>query len=384
MHTIKNRLKFLIIRKVAPAVIKAAFSLITTADKTLLVIKNDGIGDYILFRNFLTFLKQSEKYKGYKIYLLGNIAFKGLSIHLDHDTVDGFFWYDDGYFLKWKLLNLLFNIQRLKLNTIIYANYSRRNQVDWIVKNLKATNEIGVDGDTVNQPAHLKLKSNKYYTCLIKMSPAVMRQHEFEKNKQLFQAITGENCPYSKPFINKQQLNIECHNSIVIFIGASDKNRRWANKNYRDLITRIISRLHIAVILAGGSAEMADSLEIQQHTPEKYFTNTTGQLSLLQLCELIGGAKLVICSDTVAIHLAAALSIPAVCISRGDLYQRFIPYPDHIENRITTVLPPDFKPAITAYDNWSALNINAVQLNDVYDAVENMLVNYYPFTNGPA
>jgi ADP-heptose:LPS heptosyltransferase len=381
MHSIQNKLKFLIIRKIAPVVIKAASWFRPAADKTLLIIKNDGIGDYILFRNFLSFLKQSEKYKGYKIYLLGNIAFKDLATHLDSDTVNGFFWYADGYFLKWKLLKLLADLQRLRLDTILYVNYSRKNQVDWIVKNVKASNKIGVDGDTVNQAAPLKLKSDSYYSRLIKMPPTAMRQHEFEKNKQLCEVLTEQTCNFRKPFIDKQQLNIVANNNIVIFIGASDKNRRWANRNYSELSNTIISKLNMQVVLAGGADEMPDGLKIAQDAPTANFTNKTGQLSLVQLCELIGGAKLIVSGDTVAIHIAAALAIPAVCISKGDLYQRFIPYPDDIENSITTVFPPDFKADVSNYNNWSTLNINSVQLNDVYNAIESTLNRYYPVTN---
>jgi ADP-heptose:LPS heptosyltransferase len=290
--------------------------------------------------------------------------------------VDAFFEYNDSYFLKWKLLKLLLSLQLLKPDTIIYANYSRKGQVDWIVKNIIAKNKIGVDGDTVNQPERLKIKGNTYYTQLIEMAPGAI--HEFERNRRFFEIITGQNCDYYKPFIDKRQLNITPNNSIVVFIGASDKKRRWANRNFSDLSKRVISGRHINVILTGGKDETPDSVEIQQYIATDNIINKTGKLSLVQLCELIGSAKLVICSDTVAIHVAAALSIPAVCISRGDLYKRFVPYPDHIENKITTILPPDFEVNDDSYNNWSLLDINSVTLDAVYNAVDITLKQYYP------
>ena len=42
--------------------------------KSLLLIRLDAIGDYILFRNFIEELKKDEKYKHYSITLLGNIT----------------------------------------------------------------------------------------------------------------------------------------------------------------------------------------------------------------------------------------------------------------------------------------------------------------------
>ncbi|MBD1394704.1 glycosyltransferase family 9 protein [Mucilaginibacter glaciei] len=382
MHSLKNKFKFLVIRIIAPGIIKALFFFVPSKKNTLLIIKNDGIGDYILFRNFLAFLKQSEKYRGYDIYLLGNLAYKDISAYLDKDSVDRFFWNTDGYFLKWKLLKLLVDLHRLRLNSVIYTNYSRKTQVDWIVKNLNAPNKIGVDGNTTNQSTQFKNKGNAYYTRLITVPGGAT--HEFERNKQLFEIIAEEKCHYNKPFINKQKLNIVYNNYIVIFIGARDRNRKWSNRNFSDLTKLIISNLNVNIIFAGGEDEIADGLMIQQDLAMKGVINKIGALSLIQLCELIGGAKLVICSDTVAVHIAAALSIPAVCISKGDLYKRFIPYPDHIENKINSLFPVAFKADAAAYELWSELNIDAVQLIDVYNAVVSTLQLHNLMPNAPS
>ena len=47
-----------------------------TSSKELLIVNTDSIGDYILFRNFLKEIKNSEKYKDYKIVLLGCEKYK--------------------------------------------------------------------------------------------------------------------------------------------------------------------------------------------------------------------------------------------------------------------------------------------------------------------
>lgn len=40
-------------------------------EKSMLIIKPNVIGDYILFRNFIEIIKNSERFKGLKIYFLG-------------------------------------------------------------------------------------------------------------------------------------------------------------------------------------------------------------------------------------------------------------------------------------------------------------------------
>ena len=50
-----------------------------TNSNTLLIIRLDAIGDYLLFRNFLSVIRASRKYKDYEITLCGNIVWKDLS-----------------------------------------------------------------------------------------------------------------------------------------------------------------------------------------------------------------------------------------------------------------------------------------------------------------
>ena len=54
---------------------------------SLLLIRIDAIGDYILFRNYIEVLKNSAKYKDYKITLVGNIAWKSIAEELDSATL---------------------------------------------------------------------------------------------------------------------------------------------------------------------------------------------------------------------------------------------------------------------------------------------------------
>ena len=63
-------------------------------NKKLLLIRTDAIGDYILFRNFIEILAQSEKYKDYKIDILCHKSWYELSIKLDKKYINNFFTFD--------------------------------------------------------------------------------------------------------------------------------------------------------------------------------------------------------------------------------------------------------------------------------------------------
>ena len=161
IRSVKYKFKFLCIRIVAPAILNCIFVFLRRRGKTLLIIKPDGIGDHILFRNYLQFLHGSDKFRDHKIHLLTNIAIKDLTVSMDAKYVDKFYYYADSYFLKWKLIKLLYQLQQLRATTIIYPNYSRKYPVDWLVHQIRATNKIGVDGNTMNQSLPSKLKGDK-------------------------------------------------------------------------------------------------------------------------------------------------------------------------------------------------------------------------------
>ncbi len=67
---------------------------------SLLFLRFDSIGDYLLFRNFLAIIREEEKYKNCKITLCGNIIWKELAETLDSDVIDEFIWMDRKKFLK--------------------------------------------------------------------------------------------------------------------------------------------------------------------------------------------------------------------------------------------------------------------------------------------
>ena len=61
---------------------------------TLLIVKLDAIGDYLLFRNFLEDIRKSKKFANYHITLCGNIIWEELAETFDKSFVDEFIWID--------------------------------------------------------------------------------------------------------------------------------------------------------------------------------------------------------------------------------------------------------------------------------------------------
>ena len=145
--------------------------------KSILLIRLDGIGDYILFRNFIEILKKNNKYKGYSITLLGNSVWKSLSKELDGEYVDNFIWlerdrfYNDLFYRHKKLQELVSSGYEIILSPI----YSRESFIaDNIVKLITAKEKIGSIGNLSNIKRWQKNISDRYYTKLIHAKKELM------------------------------------------------------------------------------------------------------------------------------------------------------------------------------------------------------------------
>lgn len=368
--TIFNKLRFIFIRKLIPAILNGLFSLTPRREDTLLLVKCDGIGDYLLFRNYLYFLKASGKYKRYQIYLLANTGSKEIATHLDSKIIDGFYWYSDSFFLQWDLVKLMFRLQLLRPETLVYTNYSRKYIVDELMRNINAKHKIAVDGDLVNETAAQKEKADKFYSQLIAINSAPA--HEFDRNMQIMEALTGEKSTAALPIISKSCLQIVQNDSVVIFTGAGSIDKKWPALNFNKLCLQLISDLTINIVVTGGIDDATETAVIGEKMPAGRLSIRTG-LSIIQLCELIGGARILISGDTAAVHIAAALSVPVICIAKGDLYGRFIPYPRQVSAVIHAVFPEGYKEDSRNYTQFSPYKMADVNPNVVYKAAREIL-----------
>src|SRR5688572_21731561 len=94
---------------------------------TLLIIRTDEIGDYILWRNVLPCIRQSKAFRDHKITLLGNPAWKEIALTLDAKYVDEFIWLDKKKF-KSKMqyrLHFLRSIRNRGFEKIVNTIFSR-------------------------------------------------------------------------------------------------------------------------------------------------------------------------------------------------------------------------------------------------------------------
>jgi ADP-heptose:LPS heptosyltransferase len=322
--------------------------------KSLIIFRHDGIGDYVLFRNFLEVLKKSPRFAGYKITLLGNAAWKDLAEFLDKDYINEFIWLDKksftvDFFYRYKKFK---EITAVKYDILIHP-FSREffNADNDLAFLIKADKKIG----SIRLPRFTKPYKNKILEKIYnELIPDVENvRFEFYKNKNFFEKLLSETAAekisaeisLNRPFINlpphsqtadvsvpayafattstpahvlpciddlKSKLGISSPYA-TFFIGASVKHRKWPPEYFAETARYLHIKYGFHIVLCGGKSELNDAAEFKKHFPSDLadnasFTDAVGKISLIELLYIVKDASLVISNETMAPHIAMALA----------------------------------------------------------------------------
>ena len=354
---------------------------VSSKEKKLLVVKLDVIGDYIIFRNFLEYIKNSEKYKDYKIYLLGNKLWQGISEKLDNEFVDEFIWVNRKKIIKnfSYRSKIIKSLHRESLETIIYPTYSREFSIDSLIWAVSADNKIGFWGDNSNISKLLKKKSDKFYTRLIETNKENI--FEFYKNKDFFQKVLDESINLDYP-----KINVDSEDSIiegkyaVIFPGASSVNKRLSSKNFAQVADYLVDKFSLDVYIVGSNTDNNLAKEIHSECKEKSkIMNYTGKTDLYELILLIAKSEFLFSVDSCAVHMAHAVDTEAVSVFSGIHFGRFSPYPN--TQKLISLYPKEimqridnqFNELAKEYKTYSNLYVNNISQDIIKDSINKLL-----------
>jgi len=139
--------------------------------KRLLVIRTDAIGDYILFRNFIEEIKQSEKFRNHRIELLGNELWENIALAYDAQFVDGFIFCDPKQLVSTprEILKLGWQLFLNNYNTVLQPTYTRTLLGDGLAALTGCRNIIGFRSDNEGIPPIYKAITNKFYRRLVEL-----------------------------------------------------------------------------------------------------------------------------------------------------------------------------------------------------------------------
>ena len=353
--------------------------------KSILLIRLDAIGDYVLFRNFIKVLKEGEKYKDYKITLLGNSAWKSLSEELDCEYVNEFIWLDRNKFSK----DFVYRYKKLKEITacgyevVLSPVYSREFFVgDNIVKLVNANEKIGSIGDTSNIRVWQKNISDKYYTKLVSAKDELM--FEFSRNKEFFENLLEIKVNIKKPTIllKEKKLSFELPQKYaILFIGASSSFRKWNIERFARVGEYLKEKHGYEIVLCGAPSDSEDATKFKNNFMGEYI-DLVGKTSLVDLLYVIYNGNIIIANETSAPHFAVALEMTNIfVIYNGNHYGRFTPYPKDVSENYHVIYHPkiekdldDYEKLSNSYGFGSSLDINEISTSNFIKKFEDAIV----------
>ncbi len=292
----------------------------------VLVVKLDAIGDFVIWLDSAKEYRRLFPSPQWELYLLGNQAWTSLAeeVHLFDEvwSLDrGRFFWQPCYRSR-----LIGRIRRAGFFRVITPTYSREFLFgDAIIGTCGAEERIGSQGNYSNILPMIKRLSDRWYTRLIPTSPA--NRTEYERNADFVRGLGSEGFRAAISRLPPCELPSEFTLSqyFVVFPGANVSGRRWPPGRFLELAGRIHVQTGWPCVVCGGpeDRQLWEKLLVNSHVP---IFNWAGKTSLPQLVAIISRASLLVGNESGAIHIAAAVSTPSVCIAGGGHFGRFVPY----------------------------------------------------------
>jgi ADP-heptose:LPS heptosyltransferase len=289
-------------------------------NKSIAIIRLDDIGDYILFRNFIELYCNCEKYKGYSFTLIGNIVWKEIFENFDSKFIKNAIWVDKNmYFYDSDYrMNLWKNIRNQSFETVICPSRTRPILLDDMIALASGAIYKFANTNTHQSPQLNQLSDNIYSS----LNSDDLSIHEFIFNQKFANWITGVNYILKLPTFENIIIDKKLKNSVICFIGASSKSKRWPVSYWISLI-KMMQLKNIIPVIAGGKQEESKANIIVSATGCQ---SVTGKTSLMEIMQWIAGSVGIISGDTMAAHISVSLQKNLVILSNGVNAKRFVNY----------------------------------------------------------
>lgn len=339
------------------------------------VVKVDALGDYILWLN--SSYNFSLKYKGKRKILICNELIYELAKSTGH--FEGIYTLNLKRFQNdfiYRFINLI-KLRSIKVNILIQPTFSRNTLLgDSIARVISSRLKIGYFGDCTNQSFFLKLISNLWYSNLLEFE--YLGQHEIEINikmlnylgiKKVKNYMLGNICKLEKIDFdfNKKY--------ILVNPGASDHKRIWPTEKFILLIMHLLEKYDFYIILCGSNKDRKITNLIKKSIHNKRLLDFAGTTNINEFLEIVRLSQFVVGNDSSSIHIAYFLGIKSFCISGGNTFNRFVPYPKNIN---LYCRPKTFYNIDCKKNNWKCIKkydcINMVSINEVLIEIDKYIL----------
>ena len=349
--------------------------------KIALVIRVDEIGDYILWRKFVSPILDSTKLNNYEVHFVGNQSWKTLFELEFNGVFHNIFWFDKTKFKKNIVYRFSFlrKIAKENYSIVINPTYSRAKRVDDSI--VKAAGAITNFGFARNNENYLSYEQN-FDKNLYQHLYEVKNKHSFEfnKNKDFCEWLCEKYLDITKINFEDDRLILPKIENLprkyfIVFPGSRSSARIWSTENFIKVSNYIYEKYQLTAIVCGGNGDIVYANNFIQNYINPSI-DMTAKTSLPELLNIIKNTSCLLSVDTGSIHLAASVGCLTLGIFNGSQYGRFSPYPKEISSTIISFYPKKVKDDInnndfSKYELISNNSYDDVDAKEVIDFLEN-------------
>lgn len=297
----------------------------------LLVVRMDGIGDMMLFRQSLDHYADAFGVDLADITVLGCESWKPIA-----DTV--FAGYrvitiDEHAYARKLMYRFRVNlmVRRLAPEVAVCDSYLRRAMMaDSLVWGAAAKRAV-VSMPYVNEPTRSEFT---FYLSQVDeiVDTGPYPTHEIHRHFRFVSAVAGKRIDPVPPQADwpGDAPVVEANGPYAVLNpGSNEPGRRWPFASYVKVAERLLD-MGWQVVVVGTRAERWDAELLEDIAKRPGVTDLTGRTSLTDLMGLMKNAGLVISNDTGPAHLSIALGAPTLVIVGGGHFTSFVPYPENV------------------------------------------------------
>jgi len=296
------------------------------------LIRQDGIGDFVMW------LDTAKEYRNifppdeYKIVLAGNKIWCDLAEELpywDEKLMIDVKQFKTFSKYRWDFLR---KVRNLGVQISIQPTFSREfYHGDALVRASGALRKVSSAGDMANRNWLKKFIADSWNTELIPASTETLT--ELERNAEFYSGLSDSPHLTRYPKLDIQEFWLSSKwkdkTFYILVPGTSGSvaGKEWPSAFFSDLATKVFRQTGWEGVICGTKQEysLAEQILKQSDSP---LQNLCGQTTLVELAGLLSQSRLTISNDTGPVFLSSAVGTLSVCILGGGHFGRFAPYPD--------------------------------------------------------
>lgn len=293
----------------------------------VLVVRMDGIGDMVLFRQALDHYADAFSVNKADITVLGceswrrvaGVIFEGYRVIA----------IDEHAFARRPVYRFMVSlrVRRLRPAVAVCDSYMRRA--------LMADSLVWMSGAprTVVSLPYVSERTRAEFGYYLSQVDEIIDTgpyptHEVVRHFRFVSAVAGRPIAPEPPRIawRGNPPAVAAGPYAVLNPGSNEPGRRWPMGNYLGVARRLLDR-GFRVVFVGHANERDEGTGIASLAREEGVVDLAGRTTLPELLDLINDARLVVSNDTGPAHLSIALGRPTVVIVGGGHFGSFVPYP---------------------------------------------------------